>query len=254
MRSFRGLSVLSALILGGFLNGGSSWAAIKEASFTPDQRAEIVQIMRDALKQDPTILTDAVQSLRQKAQKQQEEQSEENIQKNWTSLNQGPDYTIRGNPLGKVTIIEFLDPRCGYCRHMAPVVEAFLKAHQEVRLVEKIVPVLGTASINASRAIFAAALQGHYGSMRDALMADSAAPTAEHLEALAKAQGLDRDRFFKDMNSEAVAGIILAHRSQAQLIGLDGTPTFLFGQHIEIPGALDPDQMERLLDAEKKRL
>lgn len=252
MRSFLRFSLLFGASLGclGLVKASDAYA--KDTQFSPQQRAEIVQIMRNALKEDPSILTEAVQSLRVKAQEQQHAQTEGNILKNWNILSNGPAYTIRGNAVGHWTIIEFLDPRCGYCRHMAPIIEDFLKRHPDVRLVEKIVPVLGTASVNATRAIFAAGLQGHYSSMRDALLSDSEQPTAARLEVLVKEQGLDRDRFFKDLDSDAVSTMIKNHRMQAQEIGLDGTPTFLFGQHIEVPGALEPAEMDRLLESEKK--
>ncbi|MXV45076.1 thioredoxin domain-containing protein [Saccharibacter sp. 17.LH.SD] len=217
--------------------------------FNAEQRKAIVEVVRQALKDDPTILIDAMQSLRQKSAEHQQAQNLANVRANWSTISTAPRYAVRGNPQGAVTIVEFLDPRCGYCRRMAPIVDDFLKRHSDVRLVEKVVPVLGAASVVDTRAIYAAAFQGHYDSMRRALMQDAAKPDDGHLKEIARQQGMDVGRFMKDMSSPAVVEMIKSNLVQAQTIGLDGTPTFVFGQAAVVPGAMDADQMDRLLKA-----
>ncbi|MCX5618660.1 DsbA family protein [Bombella sp. TMW 2.2543] len=245
------LSLLAGLPLVGLLPSGPAHAA-GEAVFNEKQRAAIVEIVRDALKNDPSILSDAIQSIRQQASSQQEAHVKAAVRANWQALSTAPSYAVRGNPQGQVTVVEFLDPRCTYCRHMAPVVDQFLAKHSDVRLVEKVIPVLGDASILDARAIYAAAFQGQYDAMRRRLMDETGKPSMEHIRDIAKSLKLDMTRFDKDMKGQAVMGILAANLSQAQSVGVQGTPTFLFGQAAVAPGALGMEQMEQFLEAARK--
>lgn len=215
--------------------------------FTPVQRAAIVDIMRQALAQDPTILVDAVKAMREKAANAQAETDLKAVHTHWDQLSDAPSYALRGNPKGSVTVVEFLDPRCGYCRRMAPQVTDFLARHPNVRLVEKVVPILGPASMTATRAIYAAAFQGQYGAMRDGILLSPATPDEARLKKLARGMDLDVPRFLKDMNGPAVSALIASNLQQGQIVGLEGTPTFLFGQAAIIPGAVEPHQMDDAL-------
>jgi len=212
-------------------------------SFTPQQRAEIVSILRQALKDDPSILSDAIVALRQGAQQKASDDALSHVKSDRERLQKGPDYTVRGNPNGDLTIVEFLDPRCGYCRSMVPVVDALLKADPKLRLVEKIVPVLSEKSVLDTQAIFAAALQGGYDKMKRALMQDTAPPTLDRIRQLATANGLSADRLVADMHASSVAAQINENLAEARLIGLDGTPTFVFGTNAIIPGAVSAEEM-----------
>ncbi|WP_245642088.1 DsbA family protein [Neokomagataea thailandica] len=243
-----GLAVFSALSVGASVcaeDGGS-------AHFTTEQRAEIVSILRQALKDDPTILTEALRSLREQMAQQQQNTVRDAVRQHWASLKDAPDYTVRGNSQGSVTVVEFLDPRCSYCRAMIPGVERFLARHKDVRLVERLVPVLGKGSVLDTQAIQAASLQGKYAVLRQALMNDTAAPSVERVRQIAQANGIDADRLVKDMNSPAVITTIRSNLDLAQAIGLDGTPTFVFGTAVIAPGALNDMQMDTDLEQARR--
>lgn len=246
-------SALAAMM--GLSLGGASAQAQQAGShvFNAQQRGAIVDVVRQALKDDPSILVDAMQSLRQKSMERQQAQNLVGVRANWQALSTAPSYSVRGNPAGSVTVVEFLDPRCGYCRRMAPLVDAFIARHPDVRLVEKVVPVLGPASVLASRAIYAAALQGHYDGMRRAVMEETSKPDENALKDMARQQGLNVAKFMQDLSNPAVAGLITTNLGQAQAVGLDGTPTFVFGQAAVAPGAMSAEQMDRLFDAAKGR-
>ncbi|QDH15012.1 DsbA family protein [Oecophyllibacter saccharovorans] len=220
--------------------------------FTPRQRAAIVAIMRQALQEDPTILSDAVQFYRDKALQRQQAATVQGAHAVWNQLTAAPAFAVRGNPQGRLTVVEFLDPRCTYCRHMSPLVTDFLKRHPDVRLVEKVVPVLGPASLTASRAIFAAAQQGKYAEMRDALLLSPAQPDEGRLKKLARSMDLDMERFFKDMTGPVVNGLIAQNLGQAQKVNMEGTPTFLFGPDTVVPGAASAGQLDAALESAKQ--
>ncbi|QDH17953.1 DsbA family protein [Swingsia samuiensis] len=234
--------------------GGSALAAGTGSTntFSPAQRAEIVEILRQALKEDPTILTDAIESLKTKAEQQKQANALSAVNSHWSELASAPIYAVRGNPYGKVSVIEFYDPRCSYCRAMAPQIDQFLAKHPDIRFVEKIVPVLGSSSVLDTRAIIAASAQGKYDVMRRALMQDTTRPTEDRILEVAKANGLDADRLKADMSSPTTVTAITTNLNQGHDIGLDGTPTFLFGRAVVAPGALTLDQMEGFLAQAKK--
>ncbi|WP_229707569.1 DsbA family protein [Bombella mellum] len=245
------LALMAGLFMAGPLSPGVGQAADEEV-FTARQRAAIVQIVREAMKNDPGILSDAIRSMQQQASSQQEAHVKAAVRANWQALSTAPSYAVRGNTQGQVTVVEFLDPRCTYCRRMAPVVDQFLARHPDVRLVEKVIPVLGDASLLDAQAIYAAAFQGQYDAMRRRLMEETARPSLEHLRDVAKSLKLDVARFEKDLKGQAVMGLLTANLGQAQSVGVQGTPTFLFGQAAVAPGALGMEQMEQFLEAARK--
>jgi protein-disulfide isomerase len=132
---------------------------VHAAEFTPAQRAEIVQILRDALKQDPSILRDAVGALQADEGDRQQAASRAAIAAVRDTLIDPAD-PVAGNPTGDVTIVEFFDTRCPYCRKLEPAMDELLAGDHGVRLVYKDLPILGPASVLGSKALLAAQQQG----------------------------------------------------------------------------------------------
>ena len=128
---------------------------VRAGEFTPSQRAEIVQIVRDALKQDPSILRDAVTALQAEDGDRQQASSRAAIAAAGDKLVDAADPT-GGNPKGDVTIVEFFDTRCPYCRKLEPAMADLLARDHGVRLVYKDLPILGPASVLGSKALLAA--------------------------------------------------------------------------------------------------
>ena len=139
------------------------------AEFSAPQRAEIVAILRDAMKQDPSILRDAIAAL-QADEGANERAVARAALDGMRDLLVTPEDPVVGNPKGDVTIVEFYDARCGYCKKMEPVMEQFLKQDRNVKLVYKDLPILGPPSVVASKAIIAAQRQNGYEKMREAAM------------------------------------------------------------------------------------
>ena len=221
------------------------------AQFTPAQRMEIVAILRNALRTDPTILGDAVAALRASEQQKQQAEASGALQANRQALSGQPGDAILGNPAGDVTMVEFYDPRCPYCRKVLPDLQALLDGDHKLRLVEKLIPILGPNSVLDAQAIQAASLQGRYGAMQRALMTDSAAPGPERIRALAASAGLDVPRLLRDMGSPAVTSVLKRNVQLAQDLHLTGTPTFVVGDQ-EIPGAVGLSDLRDAVAAERR--
>lgn len=213
------------------------------AEFTPAQRAEIVQILRDALKQDPTILRDAVDALRQDDTQRDAEASRAAILAHREAM-VTPDDPVAGNRNGSATIIEFYDTRCPYCRQMEPTMTRLLQQDHNVRLVYKDLPILGPPSVIAAHALLAAQKQGGYEKLRTALMKAPPDYTKEGVLAIARTLGLDDVRLAKDMDDPVIAARLNANLALARALGIDGTPALVIGDTL-IPGAVELAELEK---------
>lgn len=201
--------------------------------FTPAQRAEIVQILRDALKQDPSILRDAVSAL----QSDETDRQRASLAANKDKLVE-PGDPVGGNPNGDVTIVEFFDTRCPYCRKLEPTMAELLARDHGVRLVYKDLPILGPASVLGSKALLAVQKQGGYEKLRDAIMAAPPQTTKEMIQDAAKRLGLDWKRLEHDMDDPAIKTWIDNNLKLAHTIGIEGTPALVIGSEL-VPGAVD---------------
>ena len=235
-RVFCRLAVLAAVML---LPAHSVLAA----GFSDAQRQEIVAVLREALKQDPSILRDAVAAI----QAQEAAQSQADARAAVTAAGDRlvlPTDPIAGNPKGDVTIVEFFDTRCPYCRKLEPVMARLLAQDRNVRLVYKDLPILGPPSVLGSKALLAAQKQDAYEKMRDAVMELPPDTTRAMIQATAEKQGLDWQRLSHDMDDPSVQERIDANLRLAHSLGVQGTPALVIGHEI-VPGALDLPELTR---------
>ncbi len=242
--------LLSALCLA--LLPGLAWAAqppAPAANFTPAQRAEIVRIVREALKTDPSILREAVTALQADEGKRQDAAARTAIGGAHRELLPDALDGVAGNPTGTSTIVEFYDIRCPYCRHMEPVLDKLLRHNPQVRLVYKDLPVLGPASKLGARAMLAASRQGGYLKLHARLM-HSPPPTEESLKRDAEAVGLDWARLRRDMADPAIELKIKANLALARHLGIEGTPGFVVGDQL-IPGEVELADLERAIGSSR---
>ena len=204
--------------------------------FTPAQRAEIVQIVRDALLRDPSILHDALQSMKDADMRSA-------IEAHRAAL-VTPADPVAGNVNGTVTVVEFYDTRCPYCREIEPTMAQLLVRDHSVRLVYKDLPVLGAASVLAAHALLAAQQQNGYDKLRTALMHAPPEYTKEQVLAIAHKIGLNPDRLAHDMDDPAIATRLDANLALASALGIDGTPALVVGD-VLVPGAIELSELEK---------
>ena len=213
------------------------------AEFSPAQRAEIIAILREALHKDPSILRQAIEALQADEGRAQEESGRAALAAERSRLIDPADQ-VAGNPKGDVTIVEFFDVRCGYCRRMEPAMTELLRQDRNVRLIYKDLPILGPASVLGAKALIAAQAQNGYEKLRDALMKSNAEPTRDNLRAEAQRLGLDGDKILRDMDSPAVQARITANLALAQRLAIRGTPAMIIGDTV-IPGAVDLAELQK---------
>lgn len=250
MRAFRLMSLLAACLALPL----SSWAQSagqtepQAGAFTPAQRAEIVRVVREALKSDPSILRDAVAALREDMSRKQAGAARAAIAKAGPALTGTPDDPVAGNPQGEVTLVEFYDLHCPYCRRMLPVMQALVAAEPKLRIVYKDIPMLGPGSMLGARAVLAAQRQGGYRKLQDAIMTGPSQITEESVHAAADQAGLDWTRLRRDMDDPAIQARIAANLALARSLGVEGTPAYVVGGTM-FSGAMPLDQLEAAIAA-----
>jgi protein-disulfide isomerase len=204
-------------------------------AFTPAEKAQIEEIIRGYILEHPEILPEAISLL-------QKRNAEKGVTANAKRIFEDPDSVVGGNPRGDVTIVEFFDYTCGYCKMMNPALNQLIKSDGKIRFIYKEWPVRGTVADFASHAAIASRLQGKYTQFHDALYAANGQLSEERVINIAKQQGLDITKLKSDMTSPQTNAIIDRNRQLGQEMGFDGTPTFIVGREI-IPGAVSLDQM-----------
>ena len=247
-------ALLSCLaLLGGLLAGLAILpAAAQVGAFTPAQRGEIVQIIRQALRQDPSILRDAITALQDDEASRKQTAAERAINSSHTALTGNPADPQVGNPKGDVTVVEFYDVRCPYCRRMLPVMAELLKRDPNIRLVYKDIPILGPASVLGAKAMLAAQNQGGYARMYDILMTGNPNIDLDVLKQASDRAGLDWTRLQRDMQSPEVAAHIKANLALAHQLAIDGTPAYVIGGQM-LPGAVELADLQDAVAAVRKK-
>jgi protein-disulfide isomerase len=220
-------------------------SAMADEPFTPSQRTEIVRIVREALKQDPTILRDALEAMKDDDTHHEADASRAAILAHRDAM-VTPDDPVAGNPKGTITIVEFFDTRCPYCRRMEPTMARLLQQDHTVRLVYKDLPILGPESVLAAHALLAAQKQNGYEKLRTALMQAPPGYTKEQILAIARTLGLDDARLGHDMDDAAITARIDANLRLARDLGLDGTPALVIGDTL-VPGAVELAELEKTI-------
>lgn len=197
---------------------------------------QVVEIVRNYLTQNPEILVDMTTELDKRQQEEQAALQEQAIGKNADALFRSRHDFAAGNPDGDVTVVEFFDYNCGFCKRAMPDVVKLVENDDEVKLVLKELPIFGEESEEAAKGALAAGKQGKYFEMHQKLFSEPSKANKEKVLRIANELGLDVPQLEEDMESESVQQALDEARELAQELGLQGTPLYLIGDRI-IPGA-----------------
>ncbi len=209
-------------------------------------RAEI----RAYLLENPEVIMEAVAVLEERQAAGEAASETELVRANADALFGAPGDWVGGNPEGDLTLVEFMDYRCSYCRRAFDEVEGLLQADGDIRFIIKEFPILGEDSVAASRFAVATKLvagDDAYKSVHDALMSYNGAMNAAAFTRLADALGLDANAIVAEMASDAVTEVIAANHALAQRLRIGGTPTFVMGETM-LRGYLPQDRMQAIAD------
>ncbi len=224
----------------------ASLMPVRAADFSPAQRAEIVQIIREALKQDPSILRDAVAAMQAEDDAKAAQTASLAIAKYQAEILATAPGMVAGNPKGTVTVVEFYDTRCPYCRKMVPEIDALLQSNPKVKWIYKDFPVLGANSTMEAKALLAADRQGGYLKLQALFLKQGGTETEDNIAMLAASVGLDGKKLLVDMNDPAITAAINANLQLGSNLTISGTPAFVVGDTL-IPGAVDLDDLRKIV-------
>jgi protein-disulfide isomerase len=166
-----------------------------------------------------------------------------------------PDIPVAGNPNGDITIVEWFDYNCPYCRKLEPELRQVVQDDGKVRLVLKDWPILGPVSTVASRMALAAKYQDKFVQAHDAMIGVSSKLTEPRIRELLAGAGIDIDLLDRDLaaNAKAIDAILIRNNDQAEAFGFRGTPSFIVGK-FRVPRPLSMAEFEQVIaDARKAR-
>nr|WP_246736399.1 DsbA family protein [Enterovirga sp. DB1703] len=209
-------------------------------TFGGAQKEEIGRIVREYLIQNPEVIQEAIVELERRQTEAQKTAQTVAIRETRNELLASRHGNIVGNPAGDVTLVEFFDYNCGYCKHAVGDIQGLIKADPKLRVVLRDLPVLGQESLDASRIALAAKAQLSGEKLFEyhtRLLATRGRVGAERALGLAREMGLDVARLQKDAAGPEVAAALDENRRLAERLAINGTPAFIIGEEV-IPGAV----------------
>jgi protein-disulfide isomerase len=199
---------------------------------------KIVAVVHDYLTKNPEILVEMTNELDKRQQEQQAEQQGKVISDNADALFRSPLSYSTGNPDGDVTVVEFFDYNCGFCKRALPDLVKLVDGDGKVKVVFKELPIFGEESEGAAKVALAAGKQGKYFEMHQKLFSEPGKADKDKGLRIAAELGLDVPQLEKDMQDPSIQQALDEAKELAQKLGLQGTPLYLIGDRI-VPGAPD---------------
>jgi protein-disulfide isomerase len=254
MRSFLLVLCGGLLVAGALLAAGvtaPARVAITSDATAPSDKAALGKSIRAYLMANPEVLVEAMQELERKQDSQRDTVAQKAMLQHENELLRDPESPISGNPDGDVTIVDFNDYQCPYCKRAYSAVKSVVAADGKVKIVYKDLPILGEPSRIAAFAALAARNQGKHGPLHSALMEYSGKLDRDRIMEIARSVGLDVAQLQTDMEDPKLKQIIERNSALAAALGVRGTPAFVIGKQF-VPGAVDADALKQLIaDARK---
>lgn len=217
-------------------------------AFSPADRKAIEDVVREFLLNNPEVIVEAVRGLQEREKRASHQKAKANLVANRGELLNDPATPVGGNPKGDVTIVEFFDYRCGYCKRVMPSLQEVLKTDKNVRFVFKEFPILGPESVTAAKAALAAWRidRKKYAALHWALMKTTGALPENRVMKIAADVGFDAQALKKAMDDPAIEVQIHKNYVLAEALEINGTPAFVIGDHV-IRGATDLAAFRQLI-------
>lgn len=232
---------------------GATSRAAPAAGLSAEQTDAIKGLVRQYILDNPEVIIESMQNYQIRQHLAEQEAAATAVAKHRDEIKNDPSAPVAGNPDGDVTVVEFFDYRCAYCKRVFPTVQDLLKSDGNVRYVFKELPILGPDSVTASHAALAVwSLDPQkYFEFHSALMEARGTLGEAQVLAIAKKVGLDPDKVKKAMAKPEIEATIQRNLVLAQALNIQGTPAFVVGDTL-VPGAIDGDQLRELVAAARE--
>jgi len=244
----------AGLALGLWLAASAAPAMAQGQPLSPEQRKAVTDLIRETLLKNPEIIQDALIELERRNTVAQAEAQRNAVAAEKARISDPATSVIIGNPEGDITLVEFMDYNCGFCKRAMEDVTALAKSDPKLRVVLKDFPILGPDSVEASRVAVAAKsqLQGQkYFDFHNKLMAVKGKVNAAKALEVAKETGADVERLKKDMEAPATKAAIEDTVALGDRLGLTGTPAFIVGDEI-VFGAVGQAALKQKIDSVRR--
>jgi len=213
-------------------------AAPARAQFAPEQKSEIEKIVREYLVSHPEVLQEAMAELEKRQAAEDAQKHLAAIKDNATTIFTSPRQVNLGNPQGDVTMVEFFDYNCAFCKRAMADMLDLLKNDPKLKVVLKEFPVLGEGSVQAAQVAVAVRMQDKTGKkyldFHTKLLGSRGPADKAHALAAAKEAGFDMARLDKDLASDEVKQTIEENLKLAEGLGLNGTPSYVFPAEVVV--------------------
>jgi protein-disulfide isomerase len=219
--------------------GGAHWAAAMP-------KDEFERRVRAYLLEHPEVIAEAVSRLESQQGAQEATEVQSVLKSRAEEVFRDPDSPMGGNPNGDVTLVEFFDYNCPYCRQMAPLMHDAAEADSRLWIVYKEFPILGPNSTFAARAALAAHRQGKYLAFHDMLMKARGVTDETKVLEIAATVGIDLNRMKADMQAPAIQALLDRNLDLARALRINGTPGFVVGDKV-FAGAVDLKVLQNLV-------
>lgn len=229
-------------------------SVLAQDAMTDAERTEFRAEVRAYLLENPEVLMEAIAVLETRQAQAEVLRDDQLVATNMNALLDDGFSYVGGNPDGDITIIEFTDYRCGFCRRAHPEVTELVETDGNIRIITKEFPILGEQSVVASQfAVATKIVAGDeaYKLVSDALISMRSDVTSASLSALASAFDLDGDAIMAEMESPAVREVLATNRALGDRMQISGTPTFVFGDQL-VRGYVDLAQMRKIVAEERE--
>ncbi len=244
------MKLLKPLVFATMLLSAGAANATDPEELTLSEREAFRAEVRAYLLENPEVLMEALDVLEQRQAVAEVMQDQMLVATNADAIFASPFDYVGGNPEGDITLVEFLDYRCGYCRRVFPDVERLIEEDGNIRFIIKELPILGEASVLATRfALSAKMIAGDeaYRDLHDAMMVMRADVSEASLMALATELGLDGDAIMNNIGSSEITEVIETNYALAQRLNISGTPSFIMNDQM-LRGAVPFDTMATLAE------
>lgn len=217
-------------------------------SLPEGEREKIESVVKDYILNNPEVIIQAIQSLREREELKNRQQTKANLVKLQGELLSDPNTPVGGNPKGSVTVVEFFDYRCGFCKRVFPDIVKLVDGDKDIRFVYKEFPILGPQSVTASKAGLAAWMldKSKYEVFHKVMMAAKGALPEDRVMTFAAKSGYDVKALQKVMKDPRIGAMIERTFDLAKALDINGTPAFVIGDQV-IRGAVDLETLKSLI-------
>lgn len=212
----------------------------------PDWQQKLETAIEQYIRSHPEVIEQSLQALEAKREAEEKERRKVAIANRQNDLLNDSSSPVSGNLKGEITLVEFFDYRCGFCKRAAGAVTQLQQDDPRVRVVYKDFPILGEASELGAKAALASKAQGKHQVFHEALLASKNEMTKDEVLRIAGEVGLDAKKLDADMANPEWQTVIDRNRALAKDLGVTGTPAFVVGTELH-PGALDLKALKELI-------